>query len=90
MGIRFDRDTRRATNGPLIFFNDPVSELSFAEEVRGAINSGLSFYSYRLPGAAMISFGSSEGFVEGIGVPGFVIGRFDPKKNLHYYTLPRL
>ena len=77
---------RRPTNGPMIFFSDPSSELAFAEEVRGAIISGLSFYSYRHPGDLMISFGSSEGFVEGIGTPGFVIGRFDP--TLPYLTIP--
>ena len=86
MGIRYDRDTRRATNGPLIFFSDPSSQEAFAEEVRGALISGLSFYSYRLPRDLMISFGSSEGIAEGIGTPGFVIGMFDP--SLPYITIP--
>lgn len=86
MGIRFDRDTKRATNGPVIFFSDAMSESAFSEEVKGAILSGLSFYSYRMPGDLMISFGSSEGYLNGIGVPGFVIGRFLP--NLPYLTIP--
>lgn len=86
MGIRFDSSSRRATNGPVIFFSDASSEASFSEEVNGAIISGLSFYSYRQPGAPMVTFGSSEGFVEGIGIPGFVIARFDPSKP--YLTIP--
>lgn len=86
MGIRFDRDAKRATNGPLIFFSDAMSETAFSEEIRGAILSGLSFYSYRLPGDLMISFGSSEGYVEGIEMPGFVIGKFHPR--LPYLTIP--
>lgn len=86
MGIRFDRDAKRATNGPIIFFSDVMSESAFSEEVRGAIISGLSFYSYRMPGDIMISFGSSEGFVEGIGTPGFVIARFLPDSQ--YITIP--
>ena len=86
MGIRFDRDTRRATNGPMIFFSDSSSEQAFSEEIKGAVNSNLSFYSYRHPGDMMISFGSSEGFVEGVGLPGFVIGFFDSDKP--YITIP--
>ena len=70
MGIRFDKDTRRATNGPMIFFSDPSAEISLGEEIRGAIESRLSFYAYRRPGDMMITYGSSEGVVEGIGVPG--------------------
>lgn len=62
----------------MIFFSDPSSEGMFSEEIRGAVNSGLSFYSYRMPNSAMFSFGSSEGYVEGIGEPGFLIGMFDP------------
>ena len=86
MGIRFDKDSRRATNGPLIFFSDNSSYGAFAEEVRGAILSGLSFYGYRFPGSAMVSFGSSEGYMEGIGEPGFVVGMFD--YNLPIITIP--
>ena len=86
MGIRFDRDSRRATNGPLIFFNDPTSEIGLAQEIRGSINSGLSFYCYRQPGDLMISFGSSEGYLEGIGEPGYAIGFFEPDKP--YLTIP--
>lgn len=86
MGIRFDRDVKRATNGPIIFFSDAMSEGAFSEEVRGAILSGLSFYSYRLPGDMMISFGSSEGYLTSLGTPGFVVGRFLPQ--LPYLTIP--
>ncbi len=86
MSLRFDKDTRRATNGPMIFFSDPSAEISLGEEIRGAINSRLSFYAYRRPGDMMISFGSSETVVEGIGVPGFVIAPFNPA--LPYLTIP--
>lgn len=85
MGIRFERDSRKATNGPLIFFSILHDE-AFEEEIRGAFISGLSFYAYRAPGATMLTFGSSEGYVEGIGEPGFVIGFFDPEKP--YITIP--
>lgn len=86
MAIRFDKDYRRPTNGPMIFFSDSASEGAFAEEIRGALLSGLSFYGYRLPESPMISFGSSEGYIEGIGVPGFVIGMFDP--TIPFITIP--
>lgn len=86
MGIRYDRDTRRATNGPLIFFSDASAEGGFAEEIRGALISGLSFYGYRLPNSPMVSFGSSEGYVEGIGEPGFVVAMFDSGKP--FITIP--
>lgn len=86
MGIRFDKDTRRATNGPMIFFSDPSAEISLGEEIRGAIESRLSFYAYRRPGDMMITYGSSEGVVEGIGVPGFVIAPFMP--DAPYLTIP--
>lgn len=78
MGIRFEYGARKATNGPLIFFSDPVSELNLMEEIRGAIESRLCFYAYRMPGDTMVSFGSSEGTVEGIGCPGFVVAPFLP------------
>ncbi len=81
MGIRYNRDTHRATNGPMIFFSDPSAEIDLADEIRGAISSQLSFYAYRRPGDMMISFGSSEGYVDGIGVPGFVISPFDPTQS---------
>lgn len=86
MAIRFDKDTRRATNGPMIFFSDPSAEISLSEEIRGAIEARLSFYAYRRPGDMMISFGSSESVAEGLGVPGFVIARFLPE--LPYLTIP--
>lgn len=86
MGIRFDKDTRRATNGPMIFFSDPSAEISLGEEIRGAIESHLSFYAYRRPGDMMISFGSSESVIEGIGTAGFVVAPFLP--TLPYLTIP--
>lgn len=78
MGIRFEYGARKATNGPMIFFSDPISELNLKEEIRGAIESRLSFYAYRMLGDVMVSFGSSEGTMEGIGQPGFVIAPFLP------------
>ena len=78
MGIRFEYGARKATNGPMIFFSDPVAEVNLQEEIRGAIGSRLCFYAYRMPGDMMVSFGSSEGYVDGIGVPGFVIAPFLP------------
>ena len=86
MGIRFEYGARKATNGPMIFFSDPVSEVNLQEEIRGAIESRLCFYAYRLPGDMMVSFGSSEGAVEGIGIPGFVIAPFLPGGKP--YTIP--
>ena len=86
MALRFDKDTRRATNGPMIFFSDPSAEISLGDEIRGAIESRLSIYAYRRPGDMMISFGSSESVVEGIGIPGFVIAPFLP--SLPYLTIP--
>ncbi len=86
MGIRFEYGARKATNGPVIFFSDPLSEVNLKEEIRGAIESRLSFYAYRMPGDMMVSFGSSEGTVEGIGQPGFVIAPFLPGQ--HILTIP--
>ena len=86
MAIRFDKDTRRATNGPVIFFSDASSQNAFAEEIESAYLTGLNFYSYRLPGDLMISFGSSEKIIEGIGEPGFVIGMFNPE--IPFLTIP--
>lgn len=86
MSIRFDKDSKKATNGPMIFFSDPSAEISLGEEIRGAIESRLSFYAYRRPGDLMISFGSSEGVTEGIGEPGFVIAPFYP--DAPYLTIP--
>ena len=86
MGIRYDRDTRRATNGPVIFFSDASSAASLNEEIESAILSGLSFYSYCEPGSPMISFGSSEGFEYGVSKPGFIIGMFDPSSPI--ITIP--
>lgn len=86
MGIRFEYGSRKATNGPMIFFSDPVSEVNLQEEIRGAIESRLSFYAYHFPGDMMMSFGSSEGTVEGFGLPGFVISSFLPDGKT--YTIP--
>lgn len=85
MGIRYERDSRRDTNGPLIFFSIMKDE-AFEEEIRSAFISGLSFYAYRFPGDSMMCYGSSEGYVEGIGVPGFSIGFFAPDKP--FITIP--
>lgn len=85
MGIRYERDNRKATNGPLFFFSLYRDE-AFEEEIRGAFYSGLSFYAYRFPHDNMLCYGSSEGFIEGIGEPGFVIGMFSPA--FPYFTIP--
>ena len=61
----------------MIFFSDPSAEVNLQDEIRGAISSRLSFYAYRRPGDMIVSFGSSENTVEGIGTPGFVIAPFD-------------
>lgn len=93
MGIRFEYGARKATNGPMIFFSDPISEINLKEEIRGAIGSRLSFYAYRMPGDSLISFGSSEGIVEGIGQPGFVIAPFLPDDipyTIPYSHVPRI
>lgn len=85
MGIRFERDSRKATNGPLIFFSILQDE-AFEEEIRSAFLSGLSFYAYRFPNDSMFSYGSSEGYVEGVGTPGFTIGMFN--KDNPFITIP--
>ncbi len=86
MAIRFDKDRRQTTNGPVFLFADPAASVDLDEEIRSAIEGRLSFYAYRLPGDHMISFGTSEGVVEGIGTPGFVIAPFDPDSP--YITIP--
>ena len=86
MGIRYDRDNRKPTNGPIILFSDASTAHILNEEVRCAINSGFSFYCYRLPNAPIIMFGSSASCVPGIGVPGFVIGMFNSE--LPFITIP--
>ncbi|MCH5234250.1 MAG: chorismate-binding protein [Muribaculaceae bacterium] len=85
MGIRYDRDSRRATNGPMFFFSI-VKDETFAEQIRSAFLSGLSFYAYRYPEDHMLCYGSSEGYIKGIGTPGFTIGLFSPEKP--YITIP--
>ena len=85
MGIRYDRDSRSNINGPLIFFSILHDE-TFEEEIRGAFLSGLSFYAYRFPDDNMFTYGASEGYIEGLDVPGFVIGMFEPEKPL--ITIP--
>ncbi|MDE6335392.1 MAG: hypothetical protein K2L34_02370, partial [Muribaculaceae bacterium] len=82
MGISFELGTRKATNGPMIFFSDPVSEVNLRDEIRGAIESRLCFYAYRMPGDMMVSFGSSEGVIEGFGKSGFVIAPFLPQAKI--------
>lgn len=86
MGIRFNRLSSRATNGPMIFFSDPSAEINLHDEIRGAINSCLSFYAYRKPGDTLVTFGSSEGVVKGLGTPGFVIAPFEPGRDI--LTIP--
>ena len=85
MGIRFERDNRKPTNGALFFFSLYRDE-AFEEEIRGAYISSLSFYAYRFPHDNMLCYGSSEGYVEGLGEPGFVIGMFSPE--LPFITVP--
>ena len=85
MGVRFDKDNRRPTNGPMIFFSILKDE-AFEEEIRSAFVNGLSFYAYRFANDSMFSYGASEGFVEGIGEAGFVIGMFNPA--LPFITIP--
>lgn len=85
MSLRYQRDSRRATNGPVVFFSI-IKDDTFAEEIRNAFLSGLSFYAYRFPDDMMFSYGSSEGCVEGIGTAGFVIASFDPRKP--FLTIP--
>lgn len=77
MGIRFERGNHKATNGPMFFFSILNDEV-FEEEIRSAYLNGLSFYAYRYPGDSMFSYGSAEGFLEGLGEKGFVIGMFSP------------
>lgn len=86
MGIRVEYGSRKATNGPMIFFTDPFSEQNLASEIQAAAESRLSFYAYRMPGDHIISFGMSESVVKGIGVSGFVIAPFDP--GLPSLTIP--
>lgn len=85
MGIRFDKDSKRATNGPLIFFSI-LKDPAFEEEIRSAFINGLSFYAYRFPNDSMFSYGSSEGYIHGLGIPGFTIGMFNPEKPI--ITIP--
>lgn len=85
MGIRYNRDEKRATNGPMFFFSILRDE-TFIEEIRSAFISGLSFYAYRFPHDTMMCYGSSESFIEGLGEPGFVIGMFSPTKPI--ITIP--
>ena len=85
MGIRYDRESRRTTNGPMFFFSILKDE-TFQEEIRSAFLSGLSFYAYRQPFDKMFCYGASEGYIEGLGEPGFVISFFSPEKP--YITIP--
>lgn len=86
MGIRFDKDSRRAVNGPMIFFTDPASEAALCREIRSDIINGLAVYAYRRPGDLMITYGASETVVEGIADAGFVVAAFHP--SLPYLTIP--
>lgn len=62
----------------MFFFTGLSAGNDLCEEINGALDSRLSFYAYRLPHDRMATFGSSEGVVEGIGIPGFVISPFMP------------
>lgn len=86
MGVNFSLDALKIAAEPMIFFADPASTAALAAHMDAAVTSRLSFYAYRQPGDSMISFGGSERVVEGIGAPGFVIGRFDTA--LPYLTIP--
>lgn len=86
MGIRYDRNQRRATNGPVIFFNDSVTNTTLSDQINDAVFTNLSFYAYRYPHDMLSTFGSSESIVEGIGQPGFVIAPFLPDSP--YFTIP--
>ena len=86
MGIRYDKDSLRANNGPTIYFTDPTSLLMLRNEIRSALEANLSVYVYRRPGDMMITFGTSESVVEGLEHPGFVIAPFLP--SLPYLTIP--
>lgn len=85
MGIRYDRDSRKTTKGPMIFFSILRDE-TFENEIRGAYINGLNFYAYRYPRDNMMTFGTSESYLEGIEEPGFIIGLFNP--DLPYITIP--
>lgn len=86
MGLRYDRNMKRATNGPMIFFSDPFSDVTLDEEIKGAIESQLSFYAYRYPGDKLISFGSSETVIVNKLAPGFVIFPFRPDQP--FFVIP--
>ncbi|MCH5229694.1 MAG: chorismate-binding protein [Muribaculaceae bacterium] len=84
MGITYKRN-RDTTNGPMIFFSIFHDE-EFEEEIRSAFINNLSFYAYRHPHDSMMSYGSSEDYIEGIGEAGFVIGWFDETRP--FITIP--
>ena len=59
---------------------------NFEIEIGRVFLSGSSFFAYRYPGDTEFHYGISEGYLEGIGTPGFVIGMFSPYKPI--ITIP--
>ena len=86
MGIRYEKDERRAVNGPVIFFTGINADNAIINAINDAFISKLSFYAYRLPGETTATIGASEGFLYGIKEPGFVISQFNPE--IDYITIP--
>lgn len=78
MGIVCDKHFQVPPAGEMILFTNPEGGIELTGNIRGAIDSRLSLYAYRAPGAYTVSFGVSEGYVEGIGIPGFVVTPFLP------------
>ncbi len=81
MGLIFDKHSHVTPTGEVILFTNPEGGIELTGNIRGAIDSRLSLYAYRAPGDYTVSFGISEGFLEGIGEPGFVISPFLPGKS---------
>lgn len=86
MGIRYDRDSRRPTNGPVIYFTGIDGDGSVSHAINNAIISELSFYAWRMPGEFTATFGSSESFCEGLGEPGYIISYFN--SDIPFITIP--
>lgn len=86
MGIRYDRDENKITNGPVIFFTGFNSDDSLRDAINVAFEKGLNFFAYREPDDLSATFCSSEDLVSGLGTPGFVISMFDP--DLPFITIP--
>ena len=74
------------TNAPVIIFYESDNGKSIKNAIEQAYNSRLSFYAYREPWDPSVTIGTSEGLIEGLGEPGFVISRFDNDKP--FITIP--